>query len=119
MSRAKKILLAALVLSSLEFLSRDLFTDGIFSRAAQPFPALLNTGSHGGAGAAKLDFPATPAGRFVLEVYGEPTPRSGGFLTAKETAGVSRPSVTLVAHFFRMIFAPKVSLYISNSVLNI
>ena len=119
MSCVKKILLAALVLLSLEFLSLGLFTNGIFSRTAEPIPPLQKAASHGDANAAKLDVPATTAAVFVLETYGELTPRSGGFLTVKETAGVSPRSVIVVPHCFRMIFAPKVSRYIAKSVLNI
>jgi hypothetical protein len=119
MSCVKTILLAALVLLSLEFLSPSLFTNRIFARTAQPIPPLLKAASHDDGSAAKIDFPATTAARFVLEMYGELTPRSGVFLTAKENAGVSPRSVIVVPHFFTMIFAPKVSRHISKSVLNI
>jgi hypothetical protein len=119
MSRVKTILLAALVLLSLEFLSPSLFTNGVFSRTAPAIPALLKAASHDHASAAKIDFPATKAAHFVLEMDGELTPRSGGFLTAKETAGVSPRIVIVVRHFSTMIFAPNVSRCISKSVLNI
>jgi len=119
MSCVKTILLAALVLLSVEFLSLSLFANGIFARTAQPISPLLRTAPHDDASAAQIDFPATTAVRFVLEMYGELTPRSGDFLTAKENAGVSPRNVIVVPYLFTMIFAPKVSRYISKSVLNI
>ena len=114
----KTILLAALALLSLESLSLSLFTNGVFSRTARPIP-LLNTASHDDARAGKIDFPATTAVHFDLQISGELMPRPAGFLTAKETAGVSPRSVIVVRHFPTMIFAPKVPRYISKSVLNI
>ena len=51
MTRVKRIVLAALILSSLEFLAPSLFTNGIFYRSAQPTPALLNAASRDDAGA--------------------------------------------------------------------
>jgi hypothetical protein len=113
----KTILLAALALLSLESLSLSLFTKGVFSQTARPFAPLLNTASHDHAGAGKIDFPATTAAHFDLQIFGELMPRPAGFLTAKEN--VSPRSVIVVRHFPTMIFAPKVPRYISKSVLNI
>ena len=119
MSFVKTILLAALVLLSLESLSLSLFTKGVLSRTARPIPPLLNAAPHDDASAGEIDFPATTAAHFDLQISGELTPRSGGFLTAKETAGVLPRRVIVVPHFSTMIFTPKVSRYISKSVLNI
>jgi len=113
----KKILLAALVLSSVEFLSLSFFTNEIFARTAQPISPGLNTGAHGDAGAAKIDLPVTTAVGFVTAMYGELTPRSTGFLSANENAGIVPRNVVVVRYFFTTIFAPKVSRYIANSVL--
>ena len=114
----KTILLAALALFSLGSLSLSFFTNEVFSRTARPI-ALLNTASDDDARAGKIDFPATTAAHFDLQISGELMPRPGGFLTAKESAGVSPRSVIVVRDFSTMIFAPKVSRYISKSVLNI
>jgi hypothetical protein len=121
MSRMKTILLAVLGLLSLEFFSPSLFTNGVFYRSAQPIPAALKATSHDNAGAAKakLNIPATTAADLVLETFGELTPRSEIVLIANENAGVATRSVIVVPHVFRVIFAPKVSRYISKSVLNI
>ena len=111
--------MAALVLLSVEFLSLSLFTNEIFAWTAQPISPLLKTASHDDASAAKMDFAVTTAARFVLEMYGEPTPRSRVFLTAKENAKVSLRSFVVVRLFSRIILALKVSRYIAKSVLNI
>jgi hypothetical protein len=118
MSFVKTILLAALVLLSFESFSLSLFTKGVLSRTARPIPPLLNAAPHDDASAAKMD-PARTAAHFDLQMYGELTPRSGGFLIAKETAGVLPRRVIVVPHFSTMIFTPKLSRYISKSVLNI
>jgi hypothetical protein len=115
----KTILLVALALFSLEPLSLSVFTKEVFSRTARPIPPLLNSASHDDSTAGKIDFPATTAVHFDLQISGELMPRSGGFLTAKENAGVSPRSVIVVRHFSTMIFAPKVPRYIFKSVLNI
>jgi hypothetical protein len=115
----KTILLAALALLSLESLSLTLFNKEVFSRTARPIPPLLNTASHDDARAGKIDFPATTAAHFDLQISGELMLRPAGFLIAKEAAGVSPRSVIVVRHFSTMIFAPKVPHYISKSVLNI
>ena len=119
MSRVKTILLAALVLLSLEFLAPSFFTNRVFYRSAQPIPAQLQAASRDDAGAARIDIPATTAAQFALEMYGELTPRSAGFFTAKENPGVPPRRVIVVRQLFTMIFAPKVSRHISKSVLNI
>jgi hypothetical protein len=119
MSRVKKKLSVLSVLFSLEFLSLGFFTNGTFSWSTHYVPPLLKAASHTHARAVKLDSPAKTDGRFVLERYSEPTPCSGGFLTAKENAKVSLGSFVVVPLFSRTILAPKVSRYIFKSVLNI
>jgi hypothetical protein len=119
MSRVKKILFAASVLLSLQFLSLGFFINRTFAWSRQHVPPLLNTALQIDATAAKLDSPPKTHSRFVLERSGELTPRSEGFLTAKETAGVSRPRLVVIAPCFRNILAPKVSRYIAKSVRNI
>jgi hypothetical protein len=117
MSRVKKKLAALAVLFSLEFLFLGLFTNGTFSWTRQYIPPLLKETLHTDAGVVKLDSPAQTDGGFVLERYGELTPRSGEFLAAKETAEVFLQSFIVVPLSFRFILAPKVSRYLSKSVL--
>ena len=93
MSRVKKTALALSVLFSLEFLSLGLFTNGTFSWTSQYVPPLLKAASHAHPRAAKLDSPAKPDSRFVLESSGEPIPSSGVFLTAKENVGNFPPKI--------------------------
>lgn len=121
MSRVKTVLLAALVLLSLEFLSPSPFTNRVYYRSAQPISVKLTPISHNVAGAAKakINIPAITAADLVLEIYGELTPRSESALASNEKAGIAARSVIVVPHVFRVIFAPKVSRYISKSVLNI
>ena len=101
MSRVKKTALALSVLFSLEFLSLGLFTNGTFSWTNQYVPPLLKAASHTDARAVRLDSPAKTDGGFVLERYGEPTPRSGVFLTAKENVGISPPKLRRQSAFFQ------------------
>jgi hypothetical protein len=117
MSRVKKKLSALAVLVSLEFLFLGVFTNGTFSWANQYLPPLLKGALHTDASAAKLDSPAKTDGRFVFESSGEPTSPSGVFLTAKENVGISLRSFVVSPLFFRIILAPKVSRYLSKSVL--
>jgi hypothetical protein len=117
MSHVKKQLVALAVLFSLEFLSLGLFTHGTFSWTDQYVPPLLKAASHTDASAVKLDSPAKTDGGFVLETYGELTPRSGGLLTAKGNAEVFLQRFSVVPLSFRIILAPKVSRYLSKSVL--
>jgi hypothetical protein len=119
MSRVKQQLSALSVLFSLEFLSLGFFANGTFSWSTQHVPPLLKAASHAHARAVKLDSPAKPDGRFVFESSGEPTSPSGVFLTAKENVGISLRSFVVSPLFFRIILAPKVSRYISKSVLNL
>jgi hypothetical protein len=116
MSRVKTAL-ALSVLFSLEFLFLGLFPNGNFSWTNQYVPPLLKAASHTDADAVQLDSPAKTDGDSVLEKYGEPTPRSEGFLAAKETADVFLQSFIVVPLSFRFILAPKVSRYLSKSVL--
>jgi hypothetical protein len=119
MSRVKKKFAALAVLLSLEFLSPGLFTNGIFSYANEYGPPLLQALSHTDAGVVKLDSSAKTDGGFVLESYGEPTPRSAVLLTAEENRGTSVRRFLVSPLFFRIILAPKVPRYISKSVLNL
>ena len=118
MSRVKKKLSVLSVLLSLEFLSLGVFINGTFSSSNQQPPPSLKAASHMDGKAVKLYSPAKTEGRFV-EKYGELTPRSGDFLTAKKNAGVSLRSFIVVPLFFSINLAPKVSRYISKSVLNL
>ncbi|HSE86397.1 MAG TPA: hypothetical protein VLJ79_09270 [Candidatus Binatia bacterium] len=115
MSRVKKTALALSVLFSLEFLFLGLFADGTFSWTNQYVSPRLHTD----AGGVKLDSPTKTDGGFVLERDGELTPRSGGFLAAKENVGISFRSFVVSPLFFRITLVPKVSRYISKSVLNL
>lgn len=119
MSRVNKNIAALAILFSFEFLSLGLFTNGIFSWTNQHVPPLLKAASHANASAVKLDSPAKTDRRFGLETYDDLTPRSRGFLTVKENAGFSLRSFLVVPLRFRITLAPKVSRYISKSVLNI
>ena len=118
MSRVKTKLSVLSVLLSLEVLCLGVFINGTFSWSNQHPPSSLKAASHTAGKAVKLDSPAKTEGRFV-ERYGELTPRSGDFLSAKKNAGVSHRSFILVPLFFRINLAPKVSRYIFKSVLNI
>ena len=118
MSRLKEKLVALAVVFSVGFLSLGFFANRAFSRAAEHVLSPLNT-SHANLSAIKLASLAKTAGCFVLKEYDELTPRSGNFLTAKETAQFSLRRYTVVPFRFRIILAPRVSRYISKSVLNI
>jgi hypothetical protein len=109
MSRFKKTAWALAVLFSLEFLSLGLFINGTFSWTNQYVPHLLKAASHTNASVVKLDSPAKSDGRFVLQSYVEPI--------AKENGGISPRSLVISPLFRRIILAPKVSRYISKSVL--
>ena len=119
MSRLKKKLVALAVVFSVGFLSLGFFANGAFSRAAEHVLSPLNTTSHANLSAIKLASLAKTAGCFVFKEYDELTPRSGNFLAAKETAQFSLRRYTVVPFRFRIILAPRVSRYISKSVLNI
>ena len=119
MSRAKKTLFVLSALFSLEFLSLGFFTNGIFSWTVRHVPPLLKAAPYTHDSAVKLDSPAKSDSRFVLERYAELTPDSAGFLTANENAEFSLRNLRVVPLRFRIILAPKVSRYISKSVLNI
>lgn len=69
--------------------------------------------------AAQLNFPAKTVRRFVFKGYTESTPRFAGFLTANVEAEFSVRNLASVPLGFGTILAPKVSRYISKSVLNI
>jgi len=115
MSRVKKKLVALAVLFSFEFLSLSLFTGGTFSWTKQHIPAAVETG----AGVFKLDSPATTDGGLVRESYGEPTSRPAGFFIVTENLGIFIRSFVVRSLFFRIALAPKLSRFISKSVLNL
>jgi len=119
MSRLKKTLFVGSVLLSLEFLSLGFFITRTFAWTNQHVPPLLTAVPPVDAGPVRLDSPAKTDGSFVLEKDGEITPRSGGFLTTIEPAQVFLRSLVVVPFFFRIILTPKVSRYISKSVLNL
>jgi hypothetical protein len=117
MSRIKKTPLALAVLFALEFLSLGLFANGTFFWTNQYAPPLLKVASHADASAGKLGSAAKTDGGFIFESSGEPIPSLGVFLTAKENVGISHRSFVVSPLFFKIILAPKVSRYISKSVL--
>jgi hypothetical protein len=115
MSRVKKKLAALAVLFTFEFLSLGLCTNGNFSCSNQYILAATQTD----ATTVKLGSPAKTDDVFVFGSNGEPTSRSGTFLTAKESLEISARSFFASPLFCRIILAPKVSHYISKSVLNL
>jgi hypothetical protein len=119
MSRVKKTLFLGSVLLSLEFLSLGFFINWTFAWSNQHVPPLLTAIPLVDASPARLDSPAKTDGSFVLEKDGEMTPRSGGFLTTLEAAQVFSRSLVVVPFSFRIVLTPKVSRYISKSVLNL
>ena len=114
MSRVKKKLVALAVLFTLEFLSLGLCTNGSFSWSNQYILAATQTD----ATTVKLGSPAKTDHVFVSGSYGEPTPRSA-MLNANESLEISARSFFVSPCFCRIILAPKVSRYISKSVLNL
>lgn len=117
MSNVKKVLCAALALLILEYLSLGVSIDAAFSRTPQPIAPVLQAASPIDGSAAKFESHAKSV-PFVLEMYGEPTPRSPACLTVKETVAVS-PRRFIFVPPLRFILAPKVSRYLTKSVLNI
>jgi hypothetical protein len=114
MSRVKKTALCLSVFFSLGFLSLGLFTSRPLFWANQHIPAV-----HADAGVVQLASPAKTDGGVVLESYGEPTTRSAVFPIATENSGIFIRSLVVRPLFFRITLAPKVSRYISKSVLNL
>ena len=117
MSREKKRLAVLAVLLSLEFLSLGFFINRTFAWSNQHVPLLLAAIPLVDASPVRLDSPVKTDGSFVLEKDGEITPRSEGFLTTIEPAQVFLRSIVAVPFSFRIILTPKVSRYISKSVL--
>ena len=114
MACVKTKLTALAVLVGIEFLSLGLFTTGTSwtnQRTLAAAPA------H--ASAVQLGCPEKTDSGLVFESYVEPTPWSGVFLIAKEKPGFFGRSSGVSPPFFRLILAPKVSRYISKSVLNL
>src|SRR5262249_44594809 len=118
MSRVKKKLAAVAVFFTLELLSLGLFTNGTFSWSNQHILVTTKTDTTTST-TLKLSSPAKRDDAFVFRSYGEPTRRFGIFLTAKESLGISARSFVASPLFCRIILAPKVSRYISKSVLNL
>ncbi|HXV78833.1 MAG TPA: hypothetical protein VEG60_03035 [Candidatus Binatia bacterium] len=114
MSRIKNKLAALAVLLGIELLSLGLFT----SETSWSDQHTL-AGARIDASAVKLGPPATSDGGLVFGSYVEPTPWSGVYLTAKDKPGMFGRSFGVSPPFFRIILAPKVSRYISKSVLNL
>jgi hypothetical protein len=114
MSRMKNKVAALAVLVGIELLSLSLFTSGT-SWSNQHTLA----GAQSDASAVKLGSPGKTDGGLVLGSYIEPTPRSGALLTEKEKPGIFVRSFVVSPAFYRIILAPKVSRYISKSVLNL
>jgi hypothetical protein len=115
MSRVKKKLAALAFSFSLEFLPSGFFTSGTFSWTNQHIPAAEDTD----AGGRKLDSPVKTDGGVIVESYGERTSRSAVFLIAIENSKIFIRSFVIGPLFFRITLPPKVSRYISNSVLNL
>ena len=109
MSRLNNKLIALAVLVSLEFLSPGFFTN------EHAIPT-LNAAAHARAGAVTLASPAETDDGFFVGNYGEP---AGFFLTAEENVEISFRRFVIIPPFFRIILSPKVSRYISKSVLNL
>lgn len=80
MTHVKTTFAALAVLFSVGFLFLALFASGTVSGPSHHVPAA----SHTDASIVKLDTATRTDGGFVLKSYGESTPRSGVFLTAKE-----------------------------------
>ena len=112
MSRVNRQLAAWAVLFSLEFLSPGVLTNGNFSRVHTfSAAAQVDTGT-------RLVL-AEPDDSFVFEAYGEPISQSGFFLTPNEHKGISGRNFVVSPLFLKTTLAPKVSRYISKSVLNL
>ena len=119
MSYVKKTLFVGSVLLSLEFLSLGFFIDLTFAWITQQGSSLLTAVLPVGPSPVKLDSPAKTDRSFVLEKDGEMKPRSGGFLTTTEPVQLFLRSIVILPFSFRIIITPKVSRYISKSVLNL
>ena len=117
MLRVKKPLFLGSVLLSLEFLSLGFFINLTFAWSNQHVPPLVTAMPLVDASPVRLASPAKTDGNLVLETDGEITPRSGGFLTTIAPAQVLLRSIVAVPFSFRIILTPKVSRYISKSVL--
>lgn len=119
MLRAKKTLFVLSALFSLEFLSLGFFTNGIFSWTAWHVPPLLKAAPARPNRAVELNSSAKTDSRFVFEKYVEPTPGFADVLIANANGKFFLKRSRVVPLHFRIILAPKVSRYISKSVLNI
>jgi hypothetical protein len=119
MLRMNKKLSSISIFLALPLLAPGFFTHGTFSRSTHYFRPLLKAASHSDARAAAFDSRANTDSRFDVEEYGEPAPRSDDFLSAKENTQARFRSFILVRSLSRILLAPKVSRYISKSVLNI
>jgi hypothetical protein len=110
MSRVKKKLAALAVLLSLEFVSLSLLTAGTFSWTNRATPATVDSD----AGVVKLGSPVKTDDGVVLESYG-----GQKFFIVPENSGIFIRRLVVGPLFFWITLAPKVSRYISISVLNL
>jgi hypothetical protein len=119
MRRLKKKLSILSVLLSLEFLSLGLVTNDTISWSPQHFTPLLQAAAHAPARLVGLDCSAKTDESLVFDGDEESKPRSEMFSTTIEPAQVFLRRVIAAPLFSRTIFTPKVSRYISKSVLNL
>ncbi len=117
MLRAKKTLVVLPALFGLEFLFLGVFTNGIFSWTVRHVAPLLKGAQRAPESTVKSDFTSKSDG--VLGGYTEATSRSVAFVTARENAEFSLKPLAVAPFRFRAVLAPKISRYISKSVLNI
>jgi hypothetical protein len=119
MLRAKKRFFVLSALFSLEFLSLGLLANGLFSWAAGHVPPLLNAAARINARAVTSDSRVKIDRVFVLEQYGESPAQPAGFITLRGNGEPSRRRAIAALRFAKIVLAPKISRYISKSVLNI
>lgn len=119
MARIKKTLFAGSVLLGLEVLSLAVFIAGSFAWSHRHVPALLSAITPVDATPVRLHSPAKRDGGIVLEKDGETAPDSGCLFAATESARLFFRSPAAVPACLRTIFTPKVSRFISKSVLNL
>jgi hypothetical protein len=109
MSRFKKPLLALAVLLNL-CICQGLLTDGAVAGTNERISPLLNTAAHAAAGS-NLATSAKASGAF------EPLPEDEFFVSAKQSPRISVRNSVIVPLLFTIILVPKVSSYLSKSVL--
>jgi hypothetical protein len=119
MSRVKKQLSMLSVLFGLGFLSLGLLTCATFSWTVQRVSPPLSVTARADGDSVKLHFPAKAGRRVDLTVYDEPTPRSEGFFSAKQSAEFSLRRIMVFPFRFKCILPLTIPRYIFKSVLNI